>query len=379
MIRIWLILIGITLWVGCGAPEALNAQESDVSSCAERYAAAVVEALDTCGLSANGTACLAAGSGAVELASGSSAALGDEIPLGDVRAIQLGAGLDADDSWSVAVVRVPDNVDPARFSTLILMGPLRVELDGESSGALGSGFSLVAEPQATCEGLPLPGVLVQSPEQNLALLTINGASVAVNGTAVVRSDGRRLAVDALTRESVLVTEGAVILAGFGGELGLAGAEVAPYDSLEVAHLPLEMLPVLVHAPAPGWAEINERAVFYEDADPNTWTSVRLGAGLRVSALGTDSSGDWVHIQTHDLLVGWVESQVLDLHVTGDLPAYEGPPPDPVRPFGPTYARGITTDSGTNLRGGPGESFPIVSTLEPNAPVSILARDASDRW
>jgi hypothetical protein len=66
----------------------------------------------------------------------------------------------------------------------------------------GAAFSLMSA-APLCSDLPRPGVLVQSAENSLTLLNVNGVDLAINGMALIQAhDDFSLTVNALARETI---------------------------------------------------------------------------------------------------------------------------------------------------------------------------------
>lgn len=371
-----LTLVGVALALLAMAGPA--AAQDGGASCQDVYYSGIGDAVENCVSLQAGTVCLGAGPGEIEMASGQVVDTpGGSAALSGMASVRAGDG----DAWSLVIGRLADSLRSETFATLIVMGPARLDAAESASPAIPA-FTLSHAPEPSpCAELALPGLLVQSPARSLTLLNVNGVDVAVNGTAVIRApDADTLAISAISRETILGQSGTVVFAGYSARIAAGEPpEVAPYDPVSVAFLPVELLPIIEVIPVPGNALVTERVNLHLRPDPASYTGEIVRAGVPVNALGRNTGGDWLHIRTYEGEIGWVPAAALDVNVAGEMPVYDQAPARPARPFGPVQARGLTTPEMSNARSGPGEVYEIVARLPFNTDVGIYAQSPDGQW
>ncbi len=371
-------IVSLSLFTLLVPPAA--AQDGD--RCRDVYFASIATMLDNCAGLPGGSLCWAVGEDIVidttsgQLVSGP----GTTVPYGVVTAFELPPN--GGDLWRLVRVHLTDMVDYTRFATLLAMGPLAVEVVADDTLPPGHVLTLQTGSAPPCDDLARPGLLVQSPENSLTLLRVNGVELAINGTAVLHApEGQGLTVNTITRETILSASGTVVFAGYSATLSAPDADptIAPYDPAAVAHLPTETLPSLEIVPLPGNATVTEESNLYFRPEPEAYSTTTIAAGLPVSILGQDTSGAWLHIRTYNGTTAWMPRSVLDVQVPVEPPAYDTPPRPPSRPFGPLQASGVTTSEYNNLREGPGTTYDIALSLPLHSPVDVYARSPDNEW
>ena len=303
------------------------------------------------------------------------------VPVADLVALDAPA---AAGGWSVAWMNVVSSRQtPNQLAVLMIFGPASLTFEDAADLGPGAAFTLTSSEQlSACGNLPLPGVLVQSPDKALTLLRINGIDLAVNGTTLIHaSEDEGTTISAITRETILGDTGVVAFAGYSVTVAPDGTigEVAPYDPARVSNLPVVVLPRMDVVPAPGGGSIVEDTVLHLRPAANAYTGTRVRVGLPVNAFGQDSTGEWLYIRTYDGLTGWVPRSAIEGEFTPDMPVFDTAPAPPERPFGPLYARGVTTSPLNNLRAGPGEQYEIVGQLSSGEPLEVYGRDTQGYW
>lgn len=356
------------------------AAQGDPAPCAERYERGVIAMMEHCFVAPAGTVCAASGETAIALKSGERiTAAGTPVQLASLAALTLAEGAEA--AWPLARLVLPDPVMAGRSATLIVLGPAALTFEALPGSAPGSVFSLQAPAAPACEGLPYPGVLVQSAENSLTLLQVNGTQIAVNGMAVISVDAEgALVISALTRETILAQSGAVIFAGSAlTASGATAGDAAPYTLERVAHLPVEVLPQMQPIALPGSATPLTDTVLHTQPAAERYTFTKVPAGLPIGVFGRTSAGDWVYVRAYSGETGWVPAYTLALNVPVPLPIFDETPPPINRPFGAIQAY-ITTDAeSANLRSGPGRSAAIIATVPFRTELALYARDTSGTW
>lgn len=367
-------LVCLTLSLALLVTFAPARAQDDAPDCDAMLQDAIAATIERCAALDGAVACAAAGDVSLVGADGAD----HTAALPDLTALHVGSD---GGPWSVARLNLPDRHVAGQAAALIVFGPATLTFEDAPNLAPGAAFTLeTANGAGPCEGLPFPGVVVQAPEKNLALLRVNGIDLAVNGTAVIHApSGEGTTISALTRETILGDTGVVVFAGYrvAVEDGAIGTP-EPYDPERLANLPAAILPRMELVTAPGSATVREPTVLHLRPEASAYTGTRVPVGLPVNAFGTDASGAWLYVRTYDGLTGWVPREVLDEDF-GSLPTLDAPPAPPTRPFGPAYARGATTSERNNLRAGPGTHTEIVDTLPTGTALTVYARNETGDW
>jgi uncharacterized protein YgiM (DUF1202 family) len=358
---------------------ATTAQDTSTNAdCAALYTAGITDMMQYCFAKDPGTACGASGDVSIEMISGQTAqGAGISAKVSGVFALRARPG----DAWSLASLTLPDMVDPHKSATLIVLGPAELEFRPNADLTPGAAFTLTTAAAPLCSDLPRPGVLVQSAENSLTLLNINGIDMAVNGMALIQAhDDGSLTINALARETILSQTGTVIFAGYSVQVsGTSVSDVVPYDQAAVAHLPTAILPEIDVISLPGNAIVQEDMNLFFRPDPAAYSNIIVKAGLPVTVLGRSTGGEWLNVRTYEGETGWMPTDVLDVHVPVDMPAYDTAPAPPVRPFGSVYGYIKTNAEYNNLRSGPGEGYDIVATVPLWTDLALYGRSPDDQW
>jgi uncharacterized protein YgiM (DUF1202 family) len=369
-----IIILILAAWV----PPTTAQDNSTGTDCAALYTTGITDMMQYCFGKESGTACGAAGEVSIEMVSGQTAqGAGISAKVSGVFALHAQPG----DAWSLASLTLPDMVDPKKSATLIVLGPAELEFQTNPDLTPGATFSLTSASAPLCSGLPLPGVLVQSAENSLTLLNVNGIDLAVNGMALIQAhDDASLTVNALARETILSQTGTVVFAGYSVVASETGvSDVVPYDEAAVAHLPTAILPVIDVISLPGNALVQQDMNLFFRPDPAAYSNTIVKAGLPVTVLGRNTGGDWLNVRTYEGETGWMPAYVLDVHVPVDMPVYDTAPKPPVRPFGSIYGYIKTNAEYNNLRSGPGENYDIVATVPLWTDLALYGRSPDDQW
>ena len=358
------------------APLPVLAQ-SDDPACDAVLQDAITSIFDQCSGMDGPNACAASGQVAFQPATPGSAS--PFVPVATLTELDAPA---TENGWSVARLNVATPHLPDQLAVLMVFGPGTLTFEDASDLAPGAAFSLsTAADAGACNNLPQPAVLVQAPDKALTLLRVNGIDLAVNGTALIQAPpGEGTTIIAITRETILGDTGVVAFAGYSVTVqdGVIG-DVTFYDPARVANLPTVVLPRMDIVPAPGSGTVAEDTVMHLRPETNAYTGTRVKVGMPVNALGQDSSGDWLYIRTYDGLTGWVPRSAIAENFAPGMPVFDIAPAAPARPFGPVYARGVTTSQLNNLRAGPGENYEIVNQLPAGEPLQVYARDPNGNW
>ncbi|NDJ77917.1 MAG: hypothetical protein GYB65_16835 [Chloroflexi bacterium] len=351
-------------------------------ACQQVYFDGVAELMAQCADLPNGNLCWASGDDVVidtvssgQLVSGP----GTRVPFGVVTSVTIPDN--SPDEWKLVRIHLVDPVNYNNFTTLLALGPLNLEVV-EDDMPPGSSFTLQTGAEPPCPALPHPGLLVQSPAQNLALLRVNGIDMVINGTAVLHSpDGVGVTVSAISRETILGATGTVVFAGYRVTVAEPGAApvVEPYDPAAVAYLPTNTLPRVEVVPVPGNATVIEEINLFLRPQAEAYTNTMIAAGLPVSVLGQSTSREWLYVRAYDGTQGWMPRGYLNVQVSVEPPMYDEAPRPLTRPFGPVQSSGVTTTEYNRLRSGPGLTFEEVGHLALHVPVDVYARSPDNEW
>lgn len=360
-------------------PAGMTRAQGD-DQCAALYQAGTIALMTHCFGAPAGTVCAAADTVQIEMQSGQVLQrAGSKAQLGGVSAVHA---LPGDGSaWGLAQVSLPDPLDARRSATLILLGSADVVFEPAPARSPETLLSLSAPAEPfPCDALPRPGLLVQSPPNAITLLRVNGIGLAVNGLALLQTDGEALRVSALTRETILSESGTVIFAGYAVRVGAEGVSpVTPYDPAWVAHLPTEVLPTIEVVALPGNALLTVEATLFSRPVLEAYTNTVIRAGLPLNVLGRSADGEWLAVRSYDGALGWLPRDALDVRVPGEIPVVEGTPRPPARPFGAVYGYVETNAEQNILRDGPGQQYAIVATVPFHTGLSLYGRSRDNQW
>ncbi len=378
VLRFGLVLGALLTLRGTAHSGTARAQESP-PNCEQRYAQGVENWMAHCYTSSPATVCAATDGVSIETLSGQRVnGAGRTARLSSVAALELSAEGGA---WPLARVHLYD-VTRQEAPTLLVMGPAALHFD-EATGAYWKGTSFALETASTplCDALPYPAVLIQSPQNMITLLRINGTELAVNGTALVsaRSSGA-LQITSLYKETILGQSGAVVFAGYTvSALGEYAGEVVPYEAGRVAHLPMDVLPRIEIVPLPGNAVPTQETTLYSQPQAAYYTNTTAPVGVPVNVYGQDVGGEWVLVRTYEGEIGWLPAYGLEMHVPVALPVYAETLTLPRRPFGAVQGYVKTSGETNNLRAGPSVKAAVVATVPLWTDLALYGRSADGQW
>ncbi len=191
---------------------------------------------------------------------------GDIAPLEAFQRITTTPFSDLMGIWGIAVIKaqanLPDSL-PGQNVTMVLYGEAEVDNPTADMRAVTVRTRIGG---LACEELPESGVLIQSPRGERIEMTLNGVDVSLGSTMHVTASQNDDMILSLLEGSATITSmgetrilipGAEVWVGMGGEDGLTAntepSELRPFDSEEMARLPLGLLDeaVIVPDPIPG--------------------------------------------------------------------------------------------------------------------------------
>ncbi len=243
----------------------------------------------------------------------------------------------------------------------------------------------------TCGPVPHSVYIVQSPFGQPTNIAINGASLGLNGTVLIRTVGDQTIFAGLSGQASLYAAGGeqflragqqLVVTYSGGNFTLPispPSEAAALDQSLIQNLPIALLDRPVILPQPGFA-VTDGAVNLRTA-PSTDAGVilQVPAGQVLSVLGQNPAGDWYNVRLDSGETGWMLAELLIRNVGAIQAVYESTPLPPQR-YGELGRSGkVLAPAGSNMRAAPDVSFPLVMTVPDGAKVTLLARSPYSPW
>ncbi|MDZ4771110.1 MAG: SH3 domain-containing protein [Chloroflexota bacterium] len=332
-----------------------------------------------------GYACNGGASPGVEPASvlGSTfAPIGSLVDVAQIDAIDLPPIQTENVALGLTWMRLPD----ASNASLLLIGDVTLyDVTPQGFAPWTNALMQTSSAPPTCPAAPYSVVIVQTPIGRQANLVFNGISLALIGTALVRT------TDTATQFS-MISGLATVFAQGGRQQIVAGQQTSvPYGTASFAQpggvpttptlldpAPLRNLPVALFdrpllLPQPGFlstgGSINLRT------DPDVFAAVlrELAPGEVLTLLGSNPGGDWYHVQLDTGTTGWVYAPLLVRNVGEIAAIYEATPLPPQR-LGELGTRGrVRSPDGANLRRGPDTSFTAIARVGTGTLVDLVGR------
>ena len=319
---------------------------------------------------------------------------GDDFASGEVSAQLPAASVAAVTSAPLLPAGAPLWLRPAALPlSALLIG--EVTLRDVSAAGFPAWHSLLvqtAPARPVCRAAPGNALVLQSLSESSAVnLVVNGASLQLRGTLVVRTVAAQTQFIALEGEARVLARGqeGALRSGLqlnvpnsNGDFALAGGapgEARPLQYAVIAGLPVGLFERPLHLPQPGtvttFGAVNLRAA--PDLQGALLASVASGETLTV--LGRNPAGDWLHLRRENGQSGWMFAELLSQNL-GELNAvYEATPLPPQR-YGRLGGRGrVIAPAGVNLRGGPHVRFALLTSLPVDSEVTLLERSPYSPW
>ncbi len=242
----------------------------------------------------------------------------------------------------------------------------------------------------TCSAAPDNTLIIQSLVGQSARLTINGASLALNGTVAIRTGNAETHFVALSGQSSVAVSGATQSLMAGQEIILAHAPndwtqvmaAAPPQAIDTAPfqtLPLALLPRAVVLSQSGFARTESPVNLRTQPSEDAGVILQVPAAQVMNVLGQNPEGSWLHVRLESGQTGWMLAELLSGAI-GAIPAvYEATPLPPER-YGEVSTTGrILAPAGVSLRQGPDAGFPVVASLSDGTLVQLVARSPYSQW
>lgn len=244
---------------------------------------------------------------------------------------------------------------------------------------------------SSCLSAPQNALVLQSPLDLPARIAINGVSLSLNGTVLVRAAGDMTTFVSLSGASSLIAFGQEQSLFTGQQIALPHnpgdysrpasppPPAAPLDLALIRAVPAQLFDRPFVMPQPGTVitqgTINLRVFPSTDAG----IIAEVPAGQTASVLGRNPAGDWYHVRINSGETGWMKVDLLRLNVGSVEAIYDATPSIPQR-FGELGRAGrILSPAGVNLRTGPDPTFPALGSLSNGALVTLLQRSPYSPW
>lgn len=254
--------------------------------------------------------------------------------------------------------------------------------------------SLVVNTNTTlpsCAAAPLSVFVLQSTLGTSSRIVINGASLLLNGTVVIRTDAGNTHFIALSGDSSVLTFGVEqpLLTGEQVNVPHAPDNVAitsgpptaplPFDPIALQNLPVALFDRPLNVPQPGY--VTTQGAVNMRSEPSVYAGiiVQAPAAETLSVLGRSTDGLWYHVRRTNGESGWMLAELLAQNLGAISAVYDATPMPPQR-YGNLGTQGrVLAPAGVNLRQGPDVIFPAILTLNDGTPVNLLGRSPYSPW
>jgi uncharacterized protein YraI len=248
-----------------------------------------------------------------------------------------------------------------------------------------------------CGAAPVNGFIVQTPldpETRIPLTTgivINGSSLVFNGTVLIQTKPDATMFINLSGQARVLARGQEQLLRTGQQLNVpytpgnfsvpAGIPTfpQPLETGLIANYPVGLLDLPLQLPQSGYVETAAPVNLRTEPTTDGGLIFQVPAGIAMSVLGRNPTGDWYHVRLDNGITGWMFAELLQQNVGNIQTAYEATPAPPQR-YGAagTTAHVITAD-GLNLRDAPDVQFGVVGTVPLGTELTLLARSPYGPW
>jgi uncharacterized protein YraI len=240
--------------------------------------------------------------------------------------------------------------------------------------------------------VPRSVFLAQVVQDNIATrVVINGVSIDLLGTMAVYTTPDATVFASLYGGLRVLASGTTNVFWAGQQITVpynsgnfsapAGAPLgaAPLDSTVLANVPLSLLDHPIIMPQPGFVSTQGMVNLRAAPSTNAALLAEVPTGVILSVLGSNTTGDWYHVQTTFGLSGWMFAELLSQNVGTINAVYENTPGAPPRFGTPNLTATIIAPDGVNLRDAPDVTFGAISLLPFGATVNLVARSPYSPW
>ncbi len=280
---------------------------------------------------------------------------------------------------------------PLRFTALMLGSVALRDISPPDFPPWQSFVVQTAPELSSCAAAPLNVLVIQSQIDQPTRLVLNGISILLDGTILVRAANDQTLLVGLSGAATVTANGQstplqagqqVVAANVPGELARTASPpspASPFIPAVIRNLPVPLFDRPFVLPQPGvvvtQGSINLRSFPSLDAGIIT----QLPGGVSATVLGRNPAGDWYHVRISSGLTGWLKADLLGGQVGQIEAAYDATPAIPQR-YGPLGTTGtVISPAGVNLRSGPDPGYPAMAALSGGTVVTLLARSPYSPW
>jgi uncharacterized protein YraI len=280
---------------------------------------------------------------------------------------------------------------PLRVTALLLGSVVIRDASPPDFPAWQSMIVQAAPDPSTCLSAPQNSIILQSPLDTSARVAVNGVSLALNGTVLVRAVGDQTTFVGLSGQSSVIAYGQEQPLFTGQQIGIphtggdysrpAGlpAPGAPFDPALTRYLPIPLLDRPFVLPQPGTVTTQGTTNLRSFPSTDAGIVAEVGGGQVATVIGRNPAGDWYNVRIPGGLTGWMRADLLNANVGSIEAVFDATPSIPQR-FGELGRSGrIIAPNGVNLRVGPDPGFPAMAALDSGALVTLLARSPYSPW
>ncbi len=294
------------------------------------------------------------------------------------------------ETGSVGVAWLRSGV-PVRFSALMIGDVSLRDMSPPEFPAWQSMLVQTATEGSSCLSAPLNALILQSPVDLPARIVVNGISLYLNGTVLVRAAFDQTLLVSLAGAATVTANGQqqdmfagqqVVLAHPPGDYTRPASPPsppAPYEPAVARNLPVALFDRPFVLPQPGF--VTTRGAINLRVYPSTDAGIirEVSAGQVATVLGKNPAGDWYNVRINTGETGWMKADLL-LSSVGSIEAvFEATPSIPQR-YGLLGSTGVViSPAGVNLRVGPDGGFPAMAALNGGTIVRLLARSPYSPW
>ncbi|MCK6578337.1 MAG: SH3 domain-containing protein [Anaerolineae bacterium] len=237
----------------------------------------------------------------------------------------------------------------------------------------------------SCAAAPISGMVLQTPYGQQANLVINGASVAIIGTALVRTTESETVFSMISGRATVFSQGQRQSALPGQQIRVSyppGNFSFPISAPSLPELidpvPLQNLPVALFdrpllLPQPGYLTTTGTVNLRTAPDVYAALLRELPGGEVLTLLGANPDQTWYHVQLDSGETGWVFAELLVRNIGAISALYTATPLPPQR-LGELGTRArVRAADGANLRSGPDLGFRAIARVGSGTLVDLMAR------
>ena len=323
--------------------------------------------------------------------SNSLATIGSLVETGLITTIRTSSLTSSGDSGGIAWLRVAEPDTLVQFSGL-MVGDVRVaNVTPEGFTPWQSFIVETIDGETRCEAAPHSSLVLQNLINQAARLVVNGVSLDLRGTVVVQTIGTQTYFTTIAGEVGILHAGVRRDMVAGQEIGL---EYAPGDFIRpiqpigqpglfradrVENLPVLLFDRPVQVPQAGYATTQGAINMRTDASLDGAIIVQAPAGERLTVLGRNPAGDWLHVRRSTGETGWMFAELLGGQI-GEIDNVYTTTPEPLQRLGELgqLAR-VIGPNGVVVRSAPDVGFNSIASLGFGSEVNLVARSPYSPW